>query len=73
MPSIVYKSPKDMALASEMAKNAGVEYTVMDGAEKIFRAAREDADLNVADQDFSAVFEKVHKESTSEFSKKRMG
>ena len=54
-----------------MAKAAGVEYSVMDQAEKIFRAAREDKDLNVSDEDFSAVFEKVHKESTSDFSKKR--
>mmetsp|Transcript_42663 Transcript_42663/g.103187 ORF Transcript_42663/g.103187 Transcript_42663/m.103187 type:complete len:362 (-) Transcript_42663:113-1198(-) len=62
---------KDMALACDMAKTAGVEYSVMEQAEKMFRAAREDADLNVADEDFSAVFEKIHKESTSEFSKKR--
>lgn len=62
---------KDMALASDMAKAAGCEYSVMDQAEKIFRAAREDSDLNVADEDFSAVFEKIHKESSSDFSKKR--
>jgi len=62
---------KDMALASEMAKKAGVEYSVMDQAEKLYRAARDDCDLNVADEDFSAVFERIHKESTSEFSKKR--
>mmetsp|Transcript_131322 Transcript_131322/g.379902 ORF Transcript_131322/g.379902 Transcript_131322/m.379902 type:complete len:316 (-) Transcript_131322:104-1051(-) len=62
---------KDMDLACGMAKGAGVEYSVMDQAEKVFRAAREDSDLNVADEDFSAVFEKIHKDSTSEFSKKR--
>ena len=62
---------KDMDLACAMAKNAGVEYSVMEQAEKIFRAAREDEDLKVADEDFSAVFEKIHKESTSAFSKKR--
>lgn len=62
---------KDMALASDMAKKAGVEFTVMDQAEKLFRKAREDTELNVADQDFSAVFEKIHKESSSEFSKNR--
>jgi 3-hydroxyisobutyrate dehydrogenase-like beta-hydroxyacid dehydrogenase len=62
---------KDMALACDMAKSAGVEYSVMEQAEKIFRSAREDSDLNVADEDFSAVFEKIHKESTSEFSNKR--
>lgn len=63
---------KDMALASEMAKRAGVEYSVMDQAEKLYRAARDDPDLNVADEDFSAVYERIHKESTSEFSKRRM-
>lgn len=62
---------KDMALACDMARDAGVEYSVMDQAEKIFRAAREDEELNVADEDFSAVYEKIHKESTSEVSKKR--
>jgi 3-hydroxyisobutyrate dehydrogenase-like beta-hydroxyacid dehydrogenase len=60
-----------MALASAMAKEAGVEYSVMDQAEKLLRAAREDKDLNIADEDFSAVYEKIHKESTSEVSKKR--
>jgi 3-hydroxyisobutyrate dehydrogenase-like beta-hydroxyacid dehydrogenase len=63
---------KDMALASEMAKRAGVEYSVMDQAEKLYRAARDDSDLNVADEDFSAVYEIIHKESTNAFSKKRM-
>ena len=62
---------KDMALASEMAKRSKVEYSVMDQAEKLFRAAREDADLGVADLDFSAVFERIHKESESEYSRKR--
>lgn len=62
---------KDMALACEMAKEAGTEYSVMETAEKLFRDAREDSELKVADEDFSAVFEKIHKESTSEFSKKR--
>lgn len=62
---------KDMALACDMAKSAGVEYSVMETAERLFRAAREDPELNLADEDFSAVFEKVHKESTSDFSKQR--
>uniref|UniRef100_A0A7S2HKP1 6-phosphogluconate dehydrogenase NADP-binding domain-containing protein n=1 Tax=Helicotheca tamesis TaxID=374047 RepID=A0A7S2HKP1_9STRA len=62
---------KDMALASDLAKEKGVEFSVMDQAEKLFRKAREDSELNVADEDFSAVFEAVHKESTGEFSKKR--
>ena len=50
---------KDMKLASDMAKSAGVEFSVNDQAEAVFREAREDKDLNVADEDFSAVFEKV--------------
>lgn len=63
---------KDMALASEMAKRAGVEYSVMDTAESLYRSAREDNDLSVADEDFSAVFERIHKVSNNEFSNKRM-
>lgn len=62
---------KDMALACDMAKAAGVEYSVMNTAEQLFKRAREDEDLKVADEDFSAVFETIHKESTSDFSKKR--
>ena len=62
---------KDMALASAMAKEAGVEYSVMDQAEVLFRAARTDEQMNLADLDFSAVFEKIHEQSTNEFSKKR--
>lgn len=62
---------KDMVLACEMAKDSGTEFSVIESAEKLFRRAREDSDLNVADEDFSAVFEKIHKESSSEFSKKR--
>jgi len=64
---------KDMVLAQEMAARAGVEYSVMNQAEQLFRAAREDNELNVADEDFSAIFEKIHKESANDFSKKRMG
>lgn len=63
---------KDMALACDMAKEAGVEYSVMEQAEKLLRSAREDPELNLADEDFSAVYEKIHKESSSEFSQKRM-
>jgi 3-hydroxyisobutyrate dehydrogenase-like beta-hydroxyacid dehydrogenase len=62
---------KDMKLASDMAKAAGVEFSVNDQAEALFREARMDDELNVADLDFSAVFERIHKESTSDFSKKR--
>lgn len=64
---------KDMTLAKEMAAEAGVEYSVMNQAESLLRAAREDTDLQLADEDFSAVFEKIHKESTSEYSKQRLG
>jgi 3-hydroxyisobutyrate dehydrogenase-like beta-hydroxyacid dehydrogenase len=63
---------KDMTLAKEMAKKAGVEYSVMNQAESLLRSARDDAELNLADEDFSAVFEKIHKESTSEYSVKRI-
>jgi 3-hydroxyisobutyrate dehydrogenase-like beta-hydroxyacid dehydrogenase len=62
---------KDMKLASDMAKAAGVEFSVNDKAEELFAKARSDEGLNVADQDFSAVFEIVHKESSGDFSKKR--
>lgn len=50
---------KDMKLASDVAKEAGVEYSVMDQAESLLREAREDPNLNIADEDFSAVYEKV--------------
>ena len=62
---------KDMKLASDMAKAAGVEFTVMDKAEELYKNAREDEDLKVADEDFSAVFEVIHKKSSGDFSKKR--
>lgn len=56
---------KDMKLAVDMAKNAGVSYDVTEQAEKVFRRAREDEDLNVAEEDFSAVFEGIRKASSS--------
>ena len=62
---------KDMKLAVDMAKEAGVEYAVTESAEKLLKDAREDEELNVAEKDFSAVFERIHKESKSEYSKKR--
>eukprot|EP00560_Eucampia_antarctica_P006346 CAMPEP_0197825442 /NCGR_PEP_ID=MMETSP1437-20131217/2525_1 /TAXON_ID=49252 ORGANISM="Eucampia antarctica, Strain CCMP1452" /NCGR_SAMPLE_ID=MMETSP1437 /ASSEMBLY_ACC=CAM_ASM_001096 /LENGTH=315 /DNA_ID=CAMNT_0043425441 /DNA_START=172 /DNA_END=1119 /DNA_ORIENTATION=- len=62
---------KDMKLASDMAKAAGVEYSVMDKAEELLRSANEDDDLKLKDEDFSAVFEKIHKDSTGDFSKNR--
>jgi len=65
-------SHKDMKLAVDMAKEAGVEYAVTECAEQLFQKARDDDDLKVAEQDFSAVFESIHKESNSEYSKKRM-
>lgn len=62
---------KDMKLACDMAKAAGVEFSVMNKAEELFSSARSDEELNIADEDFSAVFEKIHKESSGDFSKKR--
>lgn len=62
---------KDMALATDMAKRARVEFTVMESAEQLLRAARDDTELHVADEDFSAVYEKIHQSSDSEFSRKR--
>jgi len=62
---------KDMALASEMAEKAGVEYSVMNAAEKLMKRAREDGDGKLADLDFSAVYEQIHAESTCEFSNTR--
>ena len=62
---------KDMKLAVDMAKEAKVEYAVTEKAEELFQKARSDKELDVAEQDFSAVFEKVHKESNSQYSKKR--
>lgn len=62
---------KDMALACKMAEKVGTEFSVMQQAELLFRQAKEDETLNVANQDFSAVYEKIHSESSSEFSKKR--
>ena len=43
----------------------------LDCESKIVREPKEHDLINVSDEDFSAVFEKIHKESTSEFSKKR--
>lgn len=63
---------KDMTLAKNMAEAAGVEYSVMNQAEAMLRAACDDTDLKIADEDFSSVFEKVHKDSISEYSKRRM-
>ena len=54
-----------------MAAAAGVEYSVMDSAEKLLKRARESNDGKLADLDFSAVYEQVHATSTSDFSKKR--
>ena len=62
---------KDMKLAVDAADSVGVEYSVTKVAEETFRKAREDEELEVANEDFSAVFESIHKKSESEFSKKR--
>lgn len=62
---------KDMALAKDMASETKVEFSVQSKAEEVFREARADSKLELADLDFSAVFEKVHDLSNSEFSKNR--
>ena len=62
---------KDMLLASNMAKAAGVEYSVMDTAEALFQKACVAEEGALADLDFSAVYEQIHADSQSEFSNKR--
>lgn len=62
---------KDMELASNMAKDNGVEFSVMDQAERLFQEARNDNNLNLADLDFSAIYEKIHDKSNNEISNKR--
>jgi len=62
---------KDLKLAVDMAREAGVAYAVTESAEQLFRKARDDGELQVAEQDFSAVLESIHKESKSECSQKR--
>ncbi|KAL3806127.1 hypothetical protein ACHAXA_004993 [Cyclostephanos tholiformis] len=63
---------KDMKLAVDMANEAGVAYTVTECAERLFSRARADKELNIAERDFSAVFESIHKESKSDYSKTTM-
>jgi 3-hydroxyisobutyrate dehydrogenase-like beta-hydroxyacid dehydrogenase len=55
---------KDMTLATDLAQKVGVEYSVMNQAESLFRAACDDDELNVADEDFSAIFERIRKDSS---------
>lgn len=62
---------KDMSLAVDMADSAKVKYSVTKCAEEQFKRARDDDELKIEKEDFSAVFEYVHKESSSEFSKTR--
>ena len=62
---------KDMTLAKDLANKVGVEYSVMNQAESLFRVATDDKELNIADEDFSSIFETIHKESTNDVSKKR--
>jgi len=54
---------KDMQLAGDLAREAGVACAVTESAERAFRRARADEELRVAEQDFSAVFESIKKES----------
>jgi 3-hydroxyisobutyrate dehydrogenase-like beta-hydroxyacid dehydrogenase len=62
---------KDMKLAVDMAGDAGVAYSVTECAEKVFRIARADAGLNIAERDFSAVFESIREGSKGEISNTR--
>lgn len=57
---------KDLKLAVDMARSAGVAYAVTESAEDLFQKARADEELQVAEQDFSAVAERIRKESKSE-------
>jgi 3-hydroxyisobutyrate dehydrogenase-like beta-hydroxyacid dehydrogenase len=57
---------KDIKLASEMAKRAGVEFAVINQAEALFSNARHNSELNLADLDFSAVMEEIRSKSTPE-------
>lgn len=60
---------KDMQLAVSLAREAGVECAVTESAERLFRQARADEELRVAEQDFSAVFESIRKESRGDCSR----
>ena len=60
-----------MALACDMAKEANVEFSITEQAEQMFHKARENENLKLADEDFSAVFEQIYKETDNEVSQKR--
>ena len=62
---------KDMALACDLAKTTGVEYSVMEKAEELFKKARAANDGKLAELDFSAVLEQVHADSTAETKKRK--
>jgi 3-hydroxyisobutyrate dehydrogenase-like beta-hydroxyacid dehydrogenase len=55
---------KDMTLAKDLAKSVGVEFSVINEAEALFRSAGNDSELDIADQDFSAIYERVCKKSS---------
>ena len=57
---------KDMALACAMAKEAGIEYSVMESAEKLYQEARDNTDQALAEEDFSAVYEQIKKKQRQE-------
>ena len=57
-------SHKDIALACLMADSSGSEYSVISAAESLFRLSMNDPDLSVADEDFSAIYEKISKDSS---------
>jgi hypothetical protein len=47
-----------------MADSSGSEYSVISAAESLFRLSMNDPDLSVADEDFSAIYEKISKDSS---------
>jgi len=55
---------KDIKLSVDMAQAAGVEYSVTSAAESLFRLSMNDPEISVSDEDFSAIFEKIYKDSS---------
>ena len=62
---------KNMKLGSDMTNQAGVTYLVMDQTCIVFRKALKDTDLNAVDAYYSALCEKIYKDSIFIFAKER--
>jgi 3-hydroxyisobutyrate dehydrogenase-like beta-hydroxyacid dehydrogenase len=54
---------KDIKLACDMAEASGSSYRITAAAESLYQLSMTDTDLNVADEDFSAIFEKINRDS----------